>query len=266
MAQIRKRFSYANVVSSLALFLVLSGGAALAATHLAKNSVGAKQLKKGAVTTVKIKGGAVGTAQIGDRAVGGGQLASGAILTAKLAKEAVTEEKLAEGAVGTSNIGTHAVTADKIDAASLPFSRIVDHIEGLGQVPFVDGTLYALDHPTYLQPVGEDDQFLGAIEVTFQPGCGGRRSADADLELEQPERGGVTPSLIGTAHVETEVGGTVTRVGQFVPVAGGPGATSVSPRTSTPHTFSIEMTRVSCTTGSGVTLDGASVDVLGTHQ
>jgi hypothetical protein len=84
--------------------------------------------------------------------------------------------------------------------------------------------------------------------------------------LEQPERGGVTPSLIGTAHVETELGGTVTRVGQFVPVASGPGATSVSPKASTPHTFSIEMARVSCTTGSGVTLDGASVDVLGTHQ
>jgi hypothetical protein len=246
VAQIRKRFSYANVVSSLALFLVLSGGAALAASHLAKNSVGAKQLKKGAVTTAKIKGGAVGTAQIGDRAVSG--------------------EKLAEGAVGTSNIGTHAVTADKIDAASLPFSRIVDHIGGLGQVPFVEGTLYALDHPTYVQPVGEDDQFLGAIEVTFQPGCGGRKSADAGLELEQPERGGVTPSLIGTAHVETELGGTVTRVGQFVPVAIGPGATSVSPKTSTPHTFSIQMTHVSCTTGSGVTLDGASVDVLGARQ
>ena len=46
MAQIRKHFNYANFVSSLALFLVLSGGVALAASHLAKNSVGAKQLKK----------------------------------------------------------------------------------------------------------------------------------------------------------------------------------------------------------------------------
>lgn len=255
MHRIRKRLTYANVISTIALFLVLTGGAALAASHLAKNSVGTKQLKKGAVTSAKIKRGAVGGAQIGSGAVGGGQLANGA----------VTGQKLAAGAVGTNQIGARAVTADKIDAASLPFTRVVDHIGGLAPAPFVNGTPYQLDHPTYTQPVGEDDQFLGAIEVTFQPTCGGRRSANAVLMLEQPERGGVTPSLIGTAHVETEQGGTVTRIAQFVPVAGPPGLTSVSPQAPTPHTFSIEMTQMTCTTGSGVTLDAASVDVLGTR-
>jgi hypothetical protein len=265
MPRIGQHLTYANVVSTIALFLVLTGGVALAAVHLAKNSVGTKQLRKGAVTTAKINEGAVGTVQIGGGAVTGGQLANGAVSTAKLANGAVTGQKLAEGAVGTSEIATHAVTADKIDLASLPFSRIVDHIGGLGQVPFVNGTPYPLDHPTYVQPVGENDQFLGAIEVTFQPSCGGRRSANAVLNLEQPERGAVTPSQIGTAHIETELGGTVTRVGQFVPVANGLGATSASPMAPTPHTFSIEMTQVSCTTGSGVTLDEASVDVLGTR-
>jgi hypothetical protein len=49
------KITYANVVATLALFLVLAGGSALAATQLLpKNSVGAKQLKKGAVTTTKI--------------------------------------------------------------------------------------------------------------------------------------------------------------------------------------------------------------------
>ena len=45
MKQIRKRLTYANVMSSIAVFLVL-GGAAVAATQLPKNSVGSKQLKK----------------------------------------------------------------------------------------------------------------------------------------------------------------------------------------------------------------------------
>jgi hypothetical protein len=50
----RRRFSYANVMSTIAVFLALGGGAAFAAQKLAKNSVGAKQIKKGAVTPKKL--------------------------------------------------------------------------------------------------------------------------------------------------------------------------------------------------------------------
>lgn len=59
MKRVRSRLTYANVVSTLALFLAIAGGTALAADHLAKNSVGTVQIKKGAVTTAKIKNGAV---------------------------------------------------------------------------------------------------------------------------------------------------------------------------------------------------------------
>jgi hypothetical protein len=61
--QIRKRLTYANVMSSIAVFLVLGGATAIAA-GLAKNSVGTKQLKKNAVTTKKIKNGAVTGAKV----------------------------------------------------------------------------------------------------------------------------------------------------------------------------------------------------------
>lgn len=64
MRAIRDRISYANVVSTLALFLVVAGGSAFAANQLAKNSVGAKQLKKNAVTAAKIKKNAVTTAKV----------------------------------------------------------------------------------------------------------------------------------------------------------------------------------------------------------
>jgi hypothetical protein len=53
--QIRKRFTYANVMSSIAVFLVLGGATALAADQLGKNTVGTKQLKKNAVTSAKVK-------------------------------------------------------------------------------------------------------------------------------------------------------------------------------------------------------------------
>jgi hypothetical protein len=61
--QIKKRLTYANVMSSIAVFLVLGGGAAIAA-GLAKNSVGSKQLKKNAVTAAKIKKNAVTGAKV----------------------------------------------------------------------------------------------------------------------------------------------------------------------------------------------------------
>ncbi len=62
MKHIRKRLTYANVMSSIAVFLILGGATAFAA--LSKNSVGSKQLKKNAVTTAKIKKDAVTAAKI----------------------------------------------------------------------------------------------------------------------------------------------------------------------------------------------------------
>ena len=55
MKRVRGHLTYANVVSSLCLFLLLGGGVTYAATHLGKNSVGAKQLKKNAVLTAKLR-------------------------------------------------------------------------------------------------------------------------------------------------------------------------------------------------------------------
>ncbi|HEX7278184.1 MAG TPA: hypothetical protein VF255_01045 [Solirubrobacterales bacterium] len=76
MKQIRKRLTYANVMSSLAVFMVL-GGAAIAATQLPKNSVGAKQLKKNAVTAAKIKKNAVNGAKVKDRSLKAADFAAG---------------------------------------------------------------------------------------------------------------------------------------------------------------------------------------------
>ena len=54
LKRLRPRLSYANVISTLALFLVLGGGA-YAAVTLPANSVGNKQLKTDAVTSKKVK-------------------------------------------------------------------------------------------------------------------------------------------------------------------------------------------------------------------
>ncbi len=64
MRTIRSKLTYANVISTLCLFLLLGGGAALAAGKLGKNSIGTKQIKNGAVTGAKIKKGTITGSQI----------------------------------------------------------------------------------------------------------------------------------------------------------------------------------------------------------
>lgn len=99
MKQIRKRLTYANVMSSIAVFVVLGGGA-IAATQLPKNSVGAKQLKKNAVKTSKIAKSAVNGAKIADGSVTGAELGAGAVTNDKIADNAVTGAKVDEATLG----------------------------------------------------------------------------------------------------------------------------------------------------------------------
>jgi hypothetical protein len=116
----RPKLSYANVISTLCLFLLLAGGAAYAASHLAKNSVGSKQIKKNAVTTAKIKNGAVTTGKIKAGAVTGAQVANGSLTGAQ---------------VDASTIGT-VPTAER--ANSLPSPEAWHEVGQPGQPAFMN--------------------------------------------------------------------------------------------------------------------------------
>jgi hypothetical protein len=60
MKRLRAQITYANVISTLCLVLLLGGGTAYAATQmLPKNSVGAKQIKKGSITPAKLAASAL---------------------------------------------------------------------------------------------------------------------------------------------------------------------------------------------------------------
>jgi len=170
MTSIRKRLSYANVMSSLAVFLVLTGATAFAAAQLAKNSVGAKQLKKNAVRTAKIKNAAVTTDKIADGAVIAAKLADGSVLTAKivdgavtsaklagssvtaakLADNAVTTGKIADLAVTTGKIGNEAVTGPKVNEATLgevPLAANALKLEGKPASSFLSSSVYKTESP-----------------------------------------------------------------------------------------------------------------------
>ncbi len=76
MKHIRKRITYANVMSSIAVFLVLGGGAAYAAKKIGSNeikgnSITTGKIKKNAVTASKIKSNSITTTKIKNGAVTG---------------------------------------------------------------------------------------------------------------------------------------------------------------------------------------------------
>jgi hypothetical protein len=81
MRALNKRLTYANVMSSIAVFLIL-GGAAFAAGKVGNKSVGPNQLKANAVTTKKIKKNAVTKAKIANDAISFGKLSAGTNLVA----------------------------------------------------------------------------------------------------------------------------------------------------------------------------------------
>lgn len=69
MQSARRHLSYANVISTICLFVLLGGGA-YAAARLPAKSVGTAQLKAGAVTGAKIKDGTITGAKVDSRTLG----------------------------------------------------------------------------------------------------------------------------------------------------------------------------------------------------
>lgn len=68
MKRLRSKLTYANVVSTLCLFLLL-GGTAYATLSLPKNSVGSKQLKPNSVTGNKVKQGTIAASDLSSGAL-----------------------------------------------------------------------------------------------------------------------------------------------------------------------------------------------------
>jgi hypothetical protein len=141
--QIRKRLTYANVMSSIAVFLVLGGAAAFAASQ----KIGSKQLKANAVTTGKIKKAAVTTSKIKDNAVNGAKVNEGTLSTVPSASTAAFASSIppaenthlvgAPGEPGFENGSNNVGSSGGLKLSSVGFYKDhegIVHLEGIAKV------------------------------------------------------------------------------------------------------------------------------------
>ena len=135
MKQIRKRLTYANVMSSIAVFMVLGGATAFAATKIGANELKANSIKTGkivkeAVTAGKIKNAAITSTKLGPGAVTEGALADNAVTTNKIAANAVNTSKLANGSVNAEKLAPGAIgsgaLSGSISGVALAGAKVVN--------------------------------------------------------------------------------------------------------------------------------------------
>ena len=231
----RARITYANVMTTIAIFLALGGAAAFAAQHLAKKSVGTKKLKANAVTTAKIK------------------------------KAAVTKAKIKDGAIDGAKIADGSVTGAEINAASTPFSQVVARIRNTSAAAFTPASVYPLG--SYTQNAGETNQWIAALDVNFPAECIQPRFASAYLLVNAANPAMPTiDDVVGLGAVQDVGSGAVTkrlRFGSFIeafrPMS------KPAPSAPAQHSFSIYLGPPKCEGGGGgVTVAGAGLDVIGT--
>lgn len=116
------KLSYANVASTVALFIALTGATAYAASKLPDKSVGEFQLRPGAVTAEKLRKAAVTAPKIKEGAIKQGKIANGSITAAKLTQGSVANSSLQGSSVTNDKLAPEAVTGDK--ALESTFSQV----------------------------------------------------------------------------------------------------------------------------------------------
>ncbi len=191
MKRLRDNLTYANVISTTALFLVLAGGTAFAAKEalLPGNSVGTKQLKPGAVTPAKLSTasklaltgptgpkGAIGDSgpqgPKGDRGPGGPEGLPGISGDAPYVLDAVSGvEEESAGTTSAVTLGGATSWTPGADQAGLLFGKLTFTEGGLtgnsctvGVRVFDNGTLVSL-----LEPGGLPGEALTEKSLRISP-------------------------------------------------------------------------------------------------
>jgi hypothetical protein len=182
MKRARPRLSYANVVSTISLFLVLSGGVAFAAKKLTTNDI-----KKGAIKTKLLAKHAVTNAKLAKNAVKSKNIAANAVRTTQIAADSVNGSKVLNGSLTPADVlGGGSVVAT---ATGGP----VDVGSGPTPVPLSGGT--------WTQGATENDLFVAKLEGTVSVEGSGSCQVFVNLELDGVSIGAL--ALFGTSATPT---------------------------------------------------------------
>ena len=124
---LRGHLSYANVMSCLALFLLLAGGTAFAA-RLAKDSVVSKTVRDNSLSSADLANGkGVSGADVTDDSLGGADVADGSLGSAEVADGSLTAAAIAAGSLGGSEVGAGTIGGDRIAPESILSGDILDN-------------------------------------------------------------------------------------------------------------------------------------------
>ena len=175
----KSRLTYSNVVSTLALFLALSGGVAFAASKihtndifkravtsgkLALGAVRSNQIADGAVSAKQVADGAIGTKQIADGAISAGQIAGGAVGAKQIADGTVTAKQIANATIGANQIGAGAVAPSNLQ---FPVYFAASPTGGSLPVPSGESVPYPVSDSTWLQKPGQLNVLFGGAAGTL---------------------------------------------------------------------------------------------------
>ena len=126
--QLRRRLTFANVCSLLALVVALGTGSAYAA-----NTIGSSDIIDESIQSVDIKNGEVRQGDIND----------GGVTSHKIADGTVANSDIATGAIGSNSVLDESLTSSDLGTDSVGATEIADNSIDTGEI--VDNSLFAAD-------------------------------------------------------------------------------------------------------------------------
>lgn len=185
MKQIRKRLTYANAMSSIAVFLVLGGATAIAAQKIGKND-----LKANSVTTAKIK--------------------RSAITTNKIRNEAVTGQKVNEATLAPVPSALNSFTSDEVRSSkgTLSIGQVATAFEYAGVKLLVNCEVYEpgvtpeITARAYIESSADGTTFLSEMDASKSIGPG---TPFTEREVTHPISGFSTGPMAGDPGAPIDV-------------------------------------------------------------
>jgi hypothetical protein len=110
ITRFRRRLSFANVTSALALFIAL-GGTSYAAITLPANSVGRTQIRSSGVGQSEVAANAVGRSEIRRSGVGRSEIATGGVRQSEIAMNSVGPGEIRDGRISPADLSDDAKNA-----------------------------------------------------------------------------------------------------------------------------------------------------------